>query len=152
MPFEPIETRFWKRVNKTDNCWEWIGKVDALGYGTIFGDGKANKAHRYSFELHNKREINRGMNILHSCDNRRCVNPSHLREGTQKENIQDRVERNRTVAPKGESNGLSKLTADNVISIRQEALTNTYSEIAKKYNTTKTNICSIVKRYTWKHI
>ena len=133
MPFEPIDVRFWKRVDKKgdNDCWEWIGKTDALGYGTIYGNKRHYKAHRYSFELNHKRQIGYGLNILHSCDNRRCVNPNHLREGTQLENIQDRVDRNRTVAPVGEKNHLSKLTEQQVISIREEASTNTYSELAK---------------------
>lgn len=47
-----IEERFWGHVTKLgpDDCWEWNIKNR---YGEIFVDGKLERAHRYSWKLHN---------------------------------------------------------------------------------------------------
>jgi hypothetical protein len=87
---------FWSRVNRAGDgeCWEWQGPLYRNGYGAISINGIKTRAHRYSFELH-KGPIPAGKMILHSCDNRRCVNPAHLRPGTAKDNIQDAIARGR---------------------------------------------------------
>ncbi len=82
------ETRFWKYVIKTEDCWLWIGAKSNHGYGS-FGDGKKVVcAHRFSYELF-KGEIPKGLLVCHSCDNRVCVNPKHLWLGKYKDNTQD---------------------------------------------------------------
>lgn len=83
--------RFFKFVRKTDSCWFWVGQKSEFGYGQFWNNGKVS-AHRFSYQLH-KGEIPKGLCILHDCgdkDNRDCVNPEHLRIGTQKENAVDR--------------------------------------------------------------
>lgn len=87
----PTETeRFWSMVQITgaDDCWLWTGKFRNSGYG-IFSGCRRVLAHRYSWELANGRSIPDGLEILHSCDNRPCVNPAHLSVGTRSENARD---------------------------------------------------------------
>jgi hypothetical protein len=77
---------FWAKVNKTDTCWLWTGKIDPEGYGRH----KVSYAHRYAFELHSGEIIPTGRQIDHICHVRACVNPGHLRSVTNKQNGENR--------------------------------------------------------------
>lgn len=79
-------TTFWDRVDKSGACWIWTGPTDPQGYGR---HGKAY-AHRFAFELHAAKPIPAGRQIDHICHNRACVNPTHLRSVTNKQNGENR--------------------------------------------------------------
>lgn len=82
------------RTNGVNFCWPWLEYKDRDGYGLINIDGKTRRAHRVSFELAHG-VISNGMEICHSCDNPSCINPAHLYEGTQKDNIHDAMAKGR---------------------------------------------------------
>jgi hypothetical protein len=86
--------RFWNKVDKSDDCWLWTASKLKQGYGRFNFNGKLILAHRMSWILTNG-EIPNEMCALHSCDNPSCVNPSHLRLGTKKDNSQDKIQRGR---------------------------------------------------------
>lgn len=91
---EDITDRFWSKVCiKLDNeCWEWkAGKV--RGYGQFSYHGNNAYAHRVAWEIVNG-SIPNGLLVLHKCDNKACVNPSHLYCGTHSDNMGDREWRN----------------------------------------------------------
>ena len=90
---------FWSHVVQVKECWIWTGAVDKDGYG-VFAFGRSTiQAHRFSYltvvgelppdmtDLPDGEKVK--MVLLHSCDTPRCVNPYHLKIGTQKENMQD---------------------------------------------------------------
>jgi hypothetical protein len=81
--------RFWPKVDKSGNCWQWIGSIGTGGYGMVNVDGKTRSAHRVSYSIANG-EIPQGVFIDHICHNRACVNPTHLRPVTRKQNAENR--------------------------------------------------------------
>lgn len=85
-PKESIEERFWRQVEKTDTCWNWVGHLCKLGYGQICIGEKRPMAHRFAYELL-VGLIPEGLTLDHLCRNRRCVNPLHLEPVTLRENV-----------------------------------------------------------------
>lgn len=82
--------RFWAKVDKTDGCWNWTA-AKAHGYGRFnIALRTTIAAHRFSYELENG-PIAQGLVLDHTCHNKACVNPSHLRVATNKQNIENRV-------------------------------------------------------------
>lgn len=84
--------RFWSKADKSggpDACWPWMAALNDKGYGHFTlkrFEANGSRAHRISVLL-SGRDIPEGMVVDHVCKNRRCVNPSHLRVVTQKENV-----------------------------------------------------------------
>ena len=111
------------------------------------------KAHRFSWELYNAKEIPKGMCVLHRCDNPPCCNPDHLFIGTMKDNTQDMMRKERHHAP-GAKNPSKKLNISDVIEIRYLYSTGGYSSrtLGNLFQVTKDTILHIVNRKTWKHI
>ncbi len=126
-----MENRFMKHVNKKENdCWDWLGHKDHLGYGRFNIDGKIFATHRVSYELY-KGEIPKGLVIRHMCNNRKCVNPNHLETGTQKDNLGDAVK---------SGTMLKKITLEQKQQIFNLLNQKTVKEIANMFNLTDSHI------------
>lgn len=80
-----IETRFWKKVNKTEGCWIWTASTTG-GYGQFWTGTHTVRAHRWSFEQAHG-PIPEGLVLDHLCRNRACVRPEHLRACSQRQNV-----------------------------------------------------------------
>lgn len=89
-----IEDRFWAKVDRGGECWRWTAGCDSSGYGSLRVEHAKISAHRLSWQLHHG-PIPPGQNVLHRCDNPRCVRPSHLFLGTQADNIADMLAKGR---------------------------------------------------------
>ena len=147
----PPEQRFWKYVDKKlgkTGCWNWTGHVRKDGYGEfnfIKKYIKIRKAHRVAFFL-TYNEIPLGGNICHKCDNRKCVNPSHLFSGSQKDNIQDFFMKSRNLI----TNHPSKLSILDVKNIRVLIKNGVkIKDISKTFNVTDKSIACIKNGNTW---
>jgi len=85
--------RFWSKVDikGPDDCWNWKAALRGE-YGSFYLTRIERYAHRAAWILTNG-EIPKGMDVLHKCDNKKCVNPNHLYVGTQVDNWRDIKER-----------------------------------------------------------
>lgn len=164
-------SRFWVNVEMIPfhECWEWIAGTQGDGYGST----RNGLAHRISWTLING-AIPSHLCVLHKCDNRSCVRPSHLYLGTDLDNSKDMVSRghhyrggptnpatgDRNAAslypdrvPRGVKSGVAKLNERDVLGIRAMALTGkTRLEIARSFMISQTNVTNIINRDNWKHI
>lgn len=156
---EQREELFWNSIDiKGENeCWNWNKKSKQDGYGRTcykgFNNNKAMMAHRISFQLYHKRLIQENMIICHSCDNRLCCNPAHLREGTHKDNSDDKFERGRFLFMKGEINGRAKITNEIAEIIRHRYKTEriTQTQLAQEYKINQMSISKVVRGVSYKN-
>lgn len=96
--------RFWAKVNvrRRQMCWEWQAGTGTHGYGVFYpSPGVQELAHRFAL-TQTAGAAPEGAEALHACDNKLCVNPSHLRWGTHAENMADAAERGLAFAPNAE--------------------------------------------------
>lgn len=155
------DIRFWRKVDRRSDtqCWEWTGSRHN-GYGTFsVKAGMVVGAHRYSWQIHNG-PIPKGMFVCHHCDNRSCVNPSHLFVGTVRDNFNDMVSKGRDrmlgqslPQVQYEKHPTAKLTPDQVQLIKDgffKGMTNVM--IAVQLGVSPTCIDLIMRGRTWKHI
>lgn len=151
----PLAERFWPKVDKRgpDECWPWLSTMVG-GYGQIWDGEKRIGAHRASLIIDGRDPGN--LDALHSCDNPICVNPAHLRPGTEKENAQDSIASGTFVQRHpgfGEANCNSVLTEDEVRQIRmgykQGASQN---GLARSFGVSRATIQKCISRETWKQI
>lgn len=177
-----VQVRFWSKVDirKSDECWEWTAHRCRLGYGRFRLGGEVQGAHRIAWELSNGCLLG-DLYCLHSCDNPGCVNPSHLRQGTQKDNMRDMIKKGRYpklrnmpagddhwsrrrpeliargprhgAYVKGEIHRCTKLTESDVSAIRQQRGGGALlRELADKFGISISTAGNICQRKTWAHV
>lgn len=128
-------------------CHEWTGHVMVNGYGQISRDGKPAYSHRVRWEMANG-IIENGDYVLHSCDNRKCVNIDHLFVGTFYDNMDDMVRKGRQAC--GVRNSHAKLTDEKILEIR--SANGTQEAIASNYGVTRSLISMIRNKKIWRHV
>lgn len=139
-----------------DECWNWLEAVfKGPGYGQLSFGGYA---HRFAWIVAYG-PIPDGLHVLHSCDNRLCVNPAHLFLGTNLDNIKDKVRKGRQKPGSfGEQSNLSTLTEEQVREIRKRhrpyapGRWGNSKQLAAEFGVTRGCIEGIVQRRNWKHV
>jgi hypothetical protein len=147
--FKTPEQRLSRYRVSDSGCWEWQGAVYPGGYGHIAPLYGECQAHRASYR-HHKGEIPPKTLVLHSCDNRRCINPDHLRLGNHSANNHDAYSRGRRRDVSGERNPFAKLRDEDIARILADP--RTQPEIAKDYGVCRSTIGEIKRgaRHAWR--
>jgi len=131
---------FMDLFDKIENgCWIWKGLKDKDVYGRYAG----KRAHRLSFEIY-KGVINKGLCVCHTCDDPSCVNPGHLFAGTNFDNTNDMLSKNR------QHTNLTHREVIEIISLRKLKVRR--EVIAKKFNIHVDTITRITKGRRWGHL
>ena len=140
------------RKNHETGCWQWIGHKYWTGYGVFYIQRRSKTAHRVSYEWH-VGAIPEGMLVLHSCDNRDCVNPKHLWLGKHQDNTRDCIEKGRFKVLPGSKNHNSKLTEVKVKQMRELRQCGlTIKELADNFGTSISNASRICNYRMWTHV
>jgi HNH endonuclease len=166
---QPLESRFWARVDKTETCWLWTGLTNKKGYGRIFVYGSARGcsgemmlAHRVSWRLSYGEPG--GLCVLHRCDVPCCVNPAHLFLGTRSENNSDMWKKGRgktfdanliPYASRLRGEQVAKVMTDETVrTLRVEYACGgtSFVKLGVKYGIGKTTVENIIKRRKWAHV
>lgn len=153
--------RFWSKVNKNASipthcpelgqCWEWIASCSKKGYGQIGIQGKVLRTHRFVWEITNG-GIPDELQVLHKCDNRKCVNPNHLFLGTNTDNVRDKVIKSRQSKMIGEKNPCRKLSWEQISDMRSRFSRNEIraKDLIKEYGMSPSQISKILNEKSWK--
>jgi len=131
-------------------CRLWLGHKRG-GYGLLRWQGRHQQAHRLAYIEH-VGPIPEGLDALHRCDVRACINHEHLFLGTDADNAADSVAKGRRskTGPRGERNSFAKLTASKVLAIRDDP--RSQPVIAAAYGVAQSTVSRIKRRKTWKHL
>lgn len=148
--------RFFSKVefNPVNGCHEWTS-TQVCGYGKFKAQGRQWRAHRLVWHM------NYGdpgdLVVRHTCDNKLCVNLDHLKLGTQAENIQDKMDRDRQA--RGTRVTSSKLCSQAVEEIRAAYASTShlpggasYVSLAEHYGVDQSIIGDIVTGKTWREV
>ncbi|ATN90244.1 HNH endonuclease [Gordonia phage Lennon] len=76
---------FWSRVDRSGDCWLWLGYVRPDGYGQCYTRDGNRLAHRVAYVL-DGRDLDPALTLDHLCRRRACVNPQHLEQVTAEVN------------------------------------------------------------------
>lgn len=147
----PGEARRWAQEASRftgDECLLWPFKAQAEGYGVVRLFGRRTmRVSRYVCLIAHGEPDGR-MDAAHSCGNRLCCNPKHLRWATRSQNQADTLEHG--THNRGERNYKTTLTEDDVRTIRREREAGTSGvELARRYGITQASVCDIIKGRSW---
>lgn len=158
----PRRERFWAHVDKSGDCWLWVGSVNKRrgGYGYFYDDDtRLRRAHRVAWELETGEALPPEVALCHKCDNPRCVRPSHCFTGTQADNMADMRAKGRDHlftagnVERGTARYNAKLNPDRVRTLRAtHAAGGNVAALAREYGVTQTCAHLAATGRSWAHI
>lgn len=98
--------RFEKKFNiEESGCWKWAGAGRPARYGSFYFPSypfprskDMVSSHKASLYLYKGIATSSKEHVMHSCDNRFCVNPDHLSVGTHTDNMRDMIQKGRFIS------------------------------------------------------
>ena len=160
-----IKSRLLAKSAVVGECLEWTARCNAGGYGAFSIFTRPTGAHKAAYRLFNG-PIPAGMQVLHKCDNRKCILPDHLFLGTISDNMRDKFLKGRCACGdkngtrthperllRGEDRWNAKLTEHDVRKIRT-SLTGGVSQrlLARQFNVDRGSIAAIKQGTGWRHV
>jgi hypothetical protein len=145
--YDRLMAGIWPRP-APDACWPvqlWRTKS---GYGRLKVGGRTIPAHRAMFGLFFPGAP--APVVRHTCNNPSCINPAHLRGGTQKDNAEDRVISGRGGDLRGERNGRAKLSDADIHAIRKSSEVG--AALARRFGVSNVLISKVRRRQVWRHL
>jgi hypothetical protein len=157
--------RFWSKTIPEPNsgCLLWTAGCFGTGYGAFSIKSINYCAHQVAFTISGGIITDDKPHVLHSCNTRQCVNPAHLRAGSQQDNVDDAIRNGNhglaltaypRIRAKGSQHGLAKLNEDQVRAIRSEHIPwhVTAKQLSSKYGVSVPQIKAILSRKLWRHV
>jgi hypothetical protein len=149
MKAKPLAPKLKNYKKNAAGCWIWQGMQSHDGYGRVRYKCRKIRAHR-AVMLVKQGFLTPGKIVCHTCDERLCVNPDHLYEGSQADNMRDAACRRSIDRRRGEDHQLAKLMEADVFRIRRSK--ETTRALGKRYGVGKSTIQQIKAGETWKHL
>lgn len=140
------------QTERSGDCLLWTGRLNEKGYGRIWYQGRQIRTHRLIYELVTGSPIPTGAEVMHTCDNRPCLEFSHLILGTHQQNISDCVMKGRQA--KGERKPAAKLTEATVRDMRRLWRTSglAWAHLGTLYGVAAPTAKKACLRLSWRHV
>lgn len=139
---------FLSKEHHSDECVEWQFSQITHGYGVFTKNRVRHRVHRFVCEAVNGPPASDKLDAAHSCGNRLCINPRHLRWATRKENCADRLLHGTENV--GERNGQAKLTETDVREIRRLLESGEKLRVvAERFGISVSHVSDIKSRNNW---
>lgn len=140
-----------KNCNIQGDCWIWQKSLDKDGYGETSISRHRRKrwaAYKVAFILY-KGMVANGLQIRHTCNNKRCCNPDHLVLGTMSDNMQDRQYNNNGIDDRN-----FKLNREAVLDIYhlRYDLGYTNKQLCEAYGVAESTIRNIYLGKSWQKV
>ena len=137
------------KIDAATGCWNCTShQPGSAGYPLAKMNGFQTTLHRHLYMQQTGRQLPSDIFVIHSCDNKMCINPAHLREGTAADNNQDAADKGRKIH--GEAHHMAKLTAPAARAIfhSNERITT----LAHRHGVVPSTIHAVKHGKTWKHV
>lgn len=156
----PPAERFWAKVDKNGPtpehrpelglCWLYTAGVMPNGYGHFWMDGRGHGAHRVAFYLTHGYWPK---NACHHCDNPPCCNPAHIFDGSDLDNMRDKIAKGRLRVPAGSDHYFAKFSEQAIRNIRYACRSGeSRGSIAARYGVNRSVISRIVAITTYRNV